>query len=101
MSASPNATSSHRQFLLKGGALTGGAIALPNFLPAVALAADGGKPATLAQEQALFIGKNLSGWEGAPGWWTVEDGVLTSPTTMPAPPARAESSRSRCTPAPR
>ena len=29
----------------------------------------------------MFNGKDLSGWEGAPGWWTVEDGALTSEST--------------------
>ena len=34
-----------------------------------------------AQEQTLFNGKDLTGWDGKPGWWTVEDGVLTSEST--------------------
>lgn len=34
-----------------------------------------------AQEQHLFNGKDLTGWEGKPGWWTVEDGALTSEST--------------------
>lgn len=29
----------------------------------------------------MFNGKDLSGWDGAPGWWTVEDGALTSEST--------------------
>lgn len=33
----------------------------------------------------LFNGKDLSGWEGAPGWWTVEDGALTSESTPERP----------------
>ncbi|MDB4028522.1 DUF1080 domain-containing protein [Flavobacteriaceae bacterium] len=34
-----------------------------------------------AQEQLLFNGKDLTGWDGKPGWWTVEDGALTSEST--------------------
>ena len=34
-----------------------------------------------AQEQQLFNGKDLTGWDGKPGWWTVEDGALTSEST--------------------
>lgn len=34
-----------------------------------------------AQEQHLFNGKDLTGWDGKPGWWTVEDGALTSEST--------------------
>ena len=29
----------------------------------------------------MFNGKDLSGWDGAPGWWTVEDGALTAEST--------------------
>lgn len=29
----------------------------------------------------MFNGRDLSGWEGAPGWWKVEDGALTSEST--------------------
>lgn len=34
---------------------------------------------------SLFNGKDLAGWEGAPGWWTVEDGALTSESTATKP----------------
>ncbi len=34
---------------------------------------------------SLFNGKDLSGWEGAPGWWTVEDGALTAQSTPEKP----------------
>lgn len=37
----------------------------------------GGKP--------MFNGKDLSGWEGAEGWWTVEDGALTAESTAEKP----------------
>lgn len=38
---------------------------------------------------ALFNGRDLTGWEGAPGWWTVEDGALTSESTVEKPCKRA------------
>ncbi|MCL2103591.1 MAG: DUF1080 domain-containing protein [Kiritimatiellaeota bacterium] len=47
----------------------------------VALAAAG----CMALERALFNGKDLTGWEGAPGWWSVEDGALTSESTAEKP----------------
>jgi HEAT repeat protein len=34
---------------------------------------------------SLFNGKDLSGWEGAPGWWSVEEGALTSQSTAEKP----------------
>ena len=33
----------------------------------------------------LFNGKDLAGWEGAPGWWKVEDGALTAESTAGKP----------------
>ncbi|HOW73841.1 MAG TPA: DUF1080 domain-containing protein [Phycisphaerae bacterium] len=33
----------------------------------------------------IFNGKDLAGWEGAPGWWKVEDGALTSQSTPDKP----------------
>jgi hypothetical protein len=36
----------------------------------------------------MFNGTDLSGWEGAPGWWTVEDGAITSEST-PEKPCRS------------
>jgi len=41
--------------------------------------------AIVAQEQQLFNGTDLTGWEGAPGWWRVEDGALTSESTAEKP----------------
>ncbi|MBV21447.1 MAG: heme-binding protein [Planctomycetaceae bacterium] len=29
----------------------------------------------------IFNGKNLDGWDGKPGWWTVEDGAITATST--------------------
>ena len=37
------------------------------------------------EEQRLFNGKDLTGWDGAPGWWYVEDGALTSQSTPEKP----------------
>ncbi len=33
----------------------------------------------------IFNGKDLSGWDGKPGWWMVEDGVLTAESTLEKP----------------
>lgn len=42
-----------------------------------------------AGEQALFNGKDLSGWDGAPGWWRVEDGAITAESTPEKPCPKA------------
>ena len=34
---------------------------------------------------SLFNGKDVTGWDGAPGWWTVEDGALTAESTPQKP----------------
>jgi len=34
-----------------------------------------------AGEQKLFNDTDLTGWDGAPGWWYVENGALTSEST--------------------
>jgi hypothetical protein len=34
---------------------------------------------------SMFNGKDLSGWEGAAGWWFVEDGSITSKSTPQKP----------------
>ena len=34
---------------------------------------------------SIFNGKDLSGWNGKPGWWTVEDGALTAESTPDKP----------------
>ncbi len=34
---------------------------------------------------SMFNGKDLTGWEGKPGWWSVEDGALTSQSTKDKP----------------
>ncbi len=33
----------------------------------------------------IFNGKDLTGWEGRPGYWSVEDGCLTGMTTAESP----------------
>lgn len=35
--------------------------------------------------KSIFNGKDLSGWNGKPGWWRVEDGALTSESTPEKP----------------
>jgi hypothetical protein len=47
----------------------------------VAFAGDAGAEGFVS----LFNGKDLTGWDGAPGWWTVEDGALTSESTKEKP----------------
>ncbi len=34
---------------------------------------------------SMFNGKDLTGWEGKPGWWRVEDGAITSESTPEKP----------------
>jgi hypothetical protein len=41
--------------------------------------------AAIAEDKVLFNGKDLTGWDGAPGWWTVEEGALTSQSTPEKP----------------
>lgn len=45
--------------------------------------------AAAAKEQRLFNGKDLAGWDGEPGWWTVEDECLTAESTPEKPCRRA------------
>ena len=33
----------------------------------------------------IFNGKDLTGWDGKPGWWKVEDGALTAESTPDKP----------------
>lgn len=42
-------------------------------------------PLSQAGEQTLFNGKDLEGWDGAPGWWRVEDGAITTESTPEKP----------------
>ncbi len=57
------------------------ALALPCLVPAAEPVGE----TTTSEGVSLFNGKDLSGWEGAPGWWTVEDGALTSQSTAEKP----------------
>ncbi len=34
---------------------------------------------------SMFNGNDLAGWEGKPGWWSVEDGAITSESTPEKP----------------
>ena len=34
---------------------------------------------------SLFNGRDLSGWDGKPGWWRVEDGLITAESTPEKP----------------
>ena len=34
---------------------------------------------------SIFNGKDLTGWDGAPGWWKVEDGALTAESSAQKP----------------
>lgn len=38
-----------------------------------------------AKDKILFNGKDLTGWDGEPGWWKVEDGALTAQSTAEKP----------------
>jgi len=38
---------------------------------------------------SMFNGKDLSGWKGEEGWWSVEDGAITGITTAEKPLKRA------------
>jgi len=35
--------------------------------------------------RSIFNGKDLTGWDAKPGWWTVEDGALTAESTPEKP----------------
>lgn len=37
----------------------------------------------------MFNGRDLTGWEGMPGWWRVEDGAITAESTPEKPCERA------------
>ncbi|MEO0447610.1 MAG: DUF1080 domain-containing protein [Verrucomicrobiota bacterium] len=53
-------------------------------LPALALCVS---PSLPAEEQVLFDGESLTGWDGDPKFWTVKDGSLTGTTTKENPTA--------------
>ena len=47
------------------------------------------KPAGEEGFVSMFNGRDLSGWEGAAGWWEVRDGVLTAESTAAKPCTRS------------
>jgi hypothetical protein len=52
--------------------------------------AAGAEPAEMNPEDgfvSMFNGKDLTGWEGSPGWWEVRDGLLVAEST-PAKPCQ-------------
>jgi hypothetical protein len=51
---------------------------LPLLIAPLAFAADSGF-------KSIFNGKDLTGWEGLPGYWSVRDGALTGQTTAEKP----------------
>ena len=45
-------------------------------------------PCLQGQEQgftSIFNGEDLEGWEGKPGWWSVQDGAITAASTLEKP----------------
>ncbi len=52
-----------------------------------ATAAQAGEAASPSEDGflSMFNGRDLTGWEGKPGWWRVEDGCLTSESTKEKP----------------
>ena len=42
-------------------------------------------PAVEEDFVAMFNGRDLSGWEGKPGWWFVEDATITAESTPEKP----------------
>lgn len=67
-----------RAFLVFGLMAVGGLLAVP-------AAVGGGEKSGEVLAVQLFNGKDLTGWEGAPGWWRVEDGALTAESTVAKP----------------
>jgi Domain of Unknown Function (DUF1080) len=49
-----------------------------------ALAATGALPAADRDFKSIFNGKDLTGWDGDPRFWSVQDGVLRGETTLKA-----------------
>lgn len=61
-------------------ALIGAGVVAPAQTPAVA------DHAEAEGFVSIFNGKDLNGWDGEPGWWSVEDGALTS---LPHEPSKS------------
>ncbi len=56
----------------------------PLLLPLL-LAFAGDPPITAPVAVDLFNGRDLTGWEGLPGWWSVQDGAITAESTPEKP----------------
>ncbi len=58
-------------------------------IPAIVLFATLAAAASAAEIEegfvSMFNGKDLTGWEGKPGWWTVEDGAIMAQSTPEKP----------------
>lgn len=59
------------------------ALALFFCLGGIAVAQDG--PDVEEGFRSIFNGKDMTGWEGKPGWWSVEQGALTAASTEQKP----------------
>ena len=53
--------------------------------PLIILAALTLSTAAQAEEKSLFNGKDLTGWEGLEGFWSVQDGAITAKATAENP----------------
>ena len=69
-----------RREVLKGAAAAGLAAAAAHMIPATARGAGGAGAA-----EAIFNGKDLTGWDGNPQFWSVQDGAITGMTTKENP----------------
>jgi hypothetical protein len=65
-----------RRELLKGAAAAGLVVAAPYIIPARVWG---------AEAKAIFNGKDLTGWDGDPQFWSVQDGAITGLTTAEKP----------------
>jgi hypothetical protein len=59
--------------------------------PTVAICSEPGASANEPEEGfvSMFNGRDLTGWEGAPGWWQVRDGILFAESTADKPCERS------------
>jgi len=71
-----------RREVLKGAAAAAG---LAVASPLVSRAARAAEQAAAEGPKALFNGKDLTGWDGDPKFWSVKDGAITGITTAETP----------------
>jgi hypothetical protein len=71
-----------RRAILRGAAAASLAIAASQALPSAGRAAEETKA---EGPKALFNGKDLTGWDGDPKFWSVKDGAITGITTVENP----------------